>query len=269
MSRPGRRSRSPSTRCRTPRFTAPFARQRRRLARHFRRRHAPVRHRLRCRRATSAVRPGVSAAIAIAGPAFDNVLYVPRTAVFDVAGTADGLRARHGWIRRARSARQAPGPTASRSSRTPRRRPGDRSGDGVVNPNIAVGRPSAPTGAGRAAAGGAMTAAARSWLSTPNCGLPDLGRSIDNLLLHKLRTLLTMLGMIFGVAAVRRDAVDRRRRAAAGHGVHRGPRRPQPDRRSARDDRVPGVPEGPPAVAGPDVPGRPRDGGNGARPGHR
>jgi putative ABC transport system permease protein len=32
--------------------------------------------------------------------------------------------------------------------------------------------------------------------------MPDLGRSIDNLLLHKLRTLLTMLGMIFGVAAV-------------------------------------------------------------------
>jgi putative ABC transport system permease protein len=32
--------------------------------------------------------------------------------------------------------------------------------------------------------------------------LPDVGRSVDNLLLHKLRTLLTMLGMIFGVAAV-------------------------------------------------------------------
>jgi putative ABC transport system permease protein len=32
--------------------------------------------------------------------------------------------------------------------------------------------------------------------------MPDLGRSVDNLLLHKLRTLLTMLGMIFGVAAV-------------------------------------------------------------------
>jgi len=32
--------------------------------------------------------------------------------------------------------------------------------------------------------------------------LPDVGRSIENLLLHKLRTLLTMLGMIFGVAAV-------------------------------------------------------------------
>lgn len=32
------------------------------------------------------VRPGVSAAIAIAGPVYDNVLYVPRTAVFDVGG---------------------------------------------------------------------------------------------------------------------------------------------------------------------------------------
>ena len=37
---------------------------------------------------------------------------------------------------------------------------------------------------------------------TPDVVLPDLGRSVDNLLLHKLRTLLTMLGMIFGVAAV-------------------------------------------------------------------
>jgi putative ABC transport system permease protein len=36
---------------------------------------------------------------------------------------------------------------------------------------------------------------ARAWL-------PDLRRSLDNLLLHKLRSLLTMLGMIFGVAAV-------------------------------------------------------------------
>jgi putative ABC transport system permease protein len=31
---------------------------------------------------------------------------------------------------------------------------------------------------------------------------PELRRSIENLLVHKLRTLLTMLGMIFGVAAV-------------------------------------------------------------------
>jgi putative ABC transport system permease protein len=31
---------------------------------------------------------------------------------------------------------------------------------------------------------------------------PDLTRSFETLLLHKLRTLLTMLGMIFGVAAV-------------------------------------------------------------------
>ena len=32
--------------------------------------------------------------------------------------------------------------------------------------------------------------------------LPDLGLGLQNLLLHKLRTLLTMLGMIFGVSAV-------------------------------------------------------------------
>jgi putative ABC transport system permease protein len=32
--------------------------------------------------------------------------------------------------------------------------------------------------------------------------LPDLRRSVDNLLLNKIRSLLTMLGMIFGVAAV-------------------------------------------------------------------
>jgi putative ABC transport system permease protein len=38
--------------------------------------------------------------------------------------------------------------------------------------------------------------------SSPDLWLPDVARSVDNLLLHKLRTLLTMLGMIFGVAAV-------------------------------------------------------------------
>jgi len=32
--------------------------------------------------------------------------------------------------------------------------------------------------------------------------LPDMRRSVENLLMHKLRSLLTMLGMIFGVAAV-------------------------------------------------------------------
>ena len=32
--------------------------------------------------------------------------------------------------------------------------------------------------------------------------LPDLQLGVQNLLLHRLRTLLTMLGMIFGVAAV-------------------------------------------------------------------
>jgi putative ABC transport system permease protein len=38
--------------------------------------------------------------------------------------------------------------------------------------------------------------------STWSAWLPDVGRSVESLLMHKLRTLLTMLGMIFGVAAV-------------------------------------------------------------------
>src|SRR5204862_2129484 len=61
---------------------------------------------------------------------------------------------------------------------------------GARQSQLAVGR----------AAEGASPAARISMKST--LWLPDLGRSIDNLLLHKLRTLLTMLGMIFGVAAV-------------------------------------------------------------------
>ena len=54
----------------------------------------------------SVVRPGVSAAIAISGQAYDNVLYVPRTAVFDVGGkptvyirTARGFDAREIGVR--------------------------------------------------------------------------------------------------------------------------------------------------------------------------
>jgi putative ABC transport system permease protein len=47
-----------------------------------------------------------------------------------------------------------------------------------------------------------MTTNPRSSAASSARWLPDLGRSVDNLLLHKLRTLLTMLGMIFGVAAV-------------------------------------------------------------------
>jgi hypothetical protein len=52
------------------------------------------------------VRPGVTAAISIAGPTFDDVLYVPRTAVFDAAGkptlyvrTADGFDRREVRVR--------------------------------------------------------------------------------------------------------------------------------------------------------------------------
>src|SRR5438128_4261682 len=42
----------------------------------------------------------------------------------------------------------------------------------------------------------------RDWRAGVGAWLPDVHRSVENLLMHKLRSLLTMLGMIFGVAAV-------------------------------------------------------------------
>jgi HlyD family secretion protein len=55
---------------------------------------------------TSRIRPGVSAALAIAGPAFENALYIPRPAVFEVAGkpsvyvrTPDGFEPREVKVR--------------------------------------------------------------------------------------------------------------------------------------------------------------------------
>ena len=53
----------------------------------------------------------------------------------------------------------------------------------------------------------------------------------------------------------RRDAVDRRRRAAGSDGVHRAARRSQPDRRGARGRRQPGAAEGAQAVVRAVVPG--------------
>src|SRR5207247_8139258 len=84
-----------------------------------------------------------------------------------------------------------PGP---RLDRQRRRRREHRSGRGsrARQPELPFGRASEVAAAGAAASVSMKSAL---WL-------PDVGRSVDNLLLHKLRTLLTMLGMIFGVAAV-------------------------------------------------------------------
>ena len=57
----------------------------------------------------------------------------------------------------------------------------------------------APSGAGRRARDDAASRQ-RALAGVPDRA--DLSAGLDNLLLHKLRTLLTMLGMIFGVAAV-------------------------------------------------------------------
>ena len=66
-------------------------------------------------------------------------------------------------------------------------------------------------------------------------------RGIDNLRSHKLRSLLTMLGMIFGVAAVVAMLSIGAGRAAGGDRVHRAARRAQRHRGGARDAGPPGA----------------------------
>src|SRR6266511_1892493 len=60
--------------------------------------------------------------------------------------------------------------------------------------------PATAPDSGALTATAALSARSGAWLGADF--LPDLRLGIDNLLLHKLRSLLTMLGMIFGVAAV-------------------------------------------------------------------
>ena len=51
--------------------------------------------------------------------------------------------------------------------------------------------------------------------------LPELYMGLSSLLVHKLRSLLTMLGMIFGVGAVVAMLVHHRRRAEGDDELHR------------------------------------------------
>ena len=209
------------------------------------------------------VRPGVSAALV------DRRSDVRRRALCSAVGgvrcrrQAVGLRANGGWLRA--SARGAIARTDTVAVIEGLERIG---GSRARQPEH--GAPAR----GRVRSIGARRAAARRAMSqgrAPRAGTDArraaarLGRSIDNLLLHKLRTLLTMLGHDLRRRGGAVDAVDRRRRAAAGDGVHRGSRRQEPHRRGARNDRVAGEPEDPAAVAGPHVPGPARDPGVGAR----
>ena len=84
---------------------------------------------------------------------------------------------------------------------------------------------------------------------------PELAQGIDNLRSRKMRSLLTMLGMIFGVGGRRGHAVDRRRRAAGGDRLHRAARRAQRDRGGARGARQPDAREGAEALDRPHAPG--------------
>ena len=82
--------------------------------------------------------------------------------------------------------------------------------------------------------------------------LVDCKRGLETLLSNKVRSFLTMLGMIFGVAAV----VSMMSIGAGAQqqvlAVHRAAWRAQPDRRGEGSQRLHGVPEGAESVARPD-----------------
>ena len=212
------------------------------------------------------MRPGVSAAIVDLRPTFDNVLL--RAADGDVRRhrPADRLRAHADGFERARGAASRAWTDSVAIVENI-----DVSAEvALVNPNAAVRRAAASSAAGarRAASaprddhGASRHAPDR---SVPALWLPDLGRSLDNLLLHKLRTLLTMLGMIFGVAAVLSmlsiGAGAQQQVMAFIEGL--GVRNLIVEARETTES--PGVSEDPPAVAGADVPGPARHPGGGAR----
>jgi multidrug efflux pump subunit AcrA (membrane-fusion protein) len=103
------------------------------------------------------VRPGVSAAIAIAGPAFDNVLYVPRPAVFDVAGkptvyvrSANGFDPREvrvrAWTDSVAVIEKADAPLDSKTGAKAGK--GEHADDSIdTSTEIALVNPNAPSGA--------------------------------------------------------------------------------------------------------------------------
>ena len=234
-----------------------------------RRRHAPFRHRLRRQRRRRA-RPARRQR-----RARDCRSGVRRRAARAAGGglrrrrEADGVRAHGGGLRAARGEGARAGPTRVAVDRGPRcDRPKWRSSI----PNAAAGgrrapQPAAPSCSGRRDDRGTRASPAG---SRRTCWLPDLGRSLDNLLLHKLRTLLTMLGMIFGVAAVLSmlsiGAGAQQQVMAFIEGL--GVRNLIVEARETTEFQA--YPENPAAVAGPDVPGPARDPGVGAghRPGH-
>src|SRR5207253_10606362 len=88
-----------------------------------------------------------------------------------------------------------------RRARDPRARVDRQSRRGREHRAVCRSRPRQPQRDRFASESPAAGSAARVAM-TSVLWLPDLGRSVDSLLMHKLRTLLTMLGMIFGVAAV-------------------------------------------------------------------
>ena len=136
--------------------------------------------------------------LVIDGREIPNALQVPRQAVFEKNGKT--------FVYLRRSAIGSSGAT-SRSPTAPRAAPRSQaSNDGdviaLIDPDVAAQR--TKSSSSRAAAdgvGSSEVSGARTHLWSTDF-LPELMLGLENLRAHKLRSLLTMLGMIFGVAAV-------------------------------------------------------------------
>ena len=149
------------------------------------------------------LRPGTSVKVILAGRRVDNVLQVPLQAVRLKNGkpavyvqTAAGFEARE--VKVALSHREPGGPRRpGRECRGRPRRSGRRSLDReLARSRAGLGAVEMSDAAHRRAAGAPRHA--RRGLDL----LPEMQQGFDNLRAHKLRSALTMLGMIFGVAAV-------------------------------------------------------------------
>ena len=199
-------------------------------------------------RSEPALRPGMTARVVIAGERLAGVQHLPRQVLFEKEGkpvvyvkTATGFTPTPvKVVRRTESRVVVEGLAADAEV-------------ALTNPERRDRRAARPVRRAPAMPEAASDARPR-WPRRGDGPAADhrLRRGVETLRVHKLRSLLTMLGMIFGVAAVVSMMSIGAGRAARGADAHRAARRAQPDRRGARGHRFPGVPEGAQDLAGPD-----------------
>ena len=208
------------------------------------------------------LRPGLSGVVAISAGEMKNVLYLPPQAIFAKNGNPVA------YVRKG-SDFVPQKIKITRRSETRIAVEGLAEGTEValVNPEQETSKTSAAASASPSLGGGQPMSAPATTLAPPAPAwrprpalhwsryLPEFRQGLESLLLHKLRTFLTMLGMIFGVAAVVSMLSIGAGRATAGDGLHRATRRAQSDCRGQGILRLAGEAKNPPDFPRPHLPG--------------